>query len=365
MLHTVQNKFAFPASWTRTFVVALFFVTLSAGLFWLDFFRGYRAETTILVISRTGTSQDGAAVGENLAGIMQTLSFYDRVLADNNFIDDTFSGYAPDKRKQAWNDTVSVKRPDDGSVLTLSATGDTSEEAAVLAKQTAQTLFSVASLYYNVKTDVDIRIIDGPLLSSVLVSPLLFGVASLVTGFLITTLFFLFLNAIPEYIMRRKKNLLSDESVVRQNISLEKYVAPEKAYPEFFPDETIPWIDPKKFIPAKPTTLSFESVAEQAKKNTLHAPAPANLPVASSEMDLPVADEVFLPFEFEAPTVDPEVPFSSQQGDPLGFPIRGEHSIMASMETPSQGESASTIDRGEPTTDEYKRRLNELLSGNN
>lgn len=368
MLHTVQNKFAFPASWMRTFVVALFFVTLSAGLFWLDFFRSYRAEMTILVVSRTDTSQSGVAVAENLAGITRTLSFYDRVLADNNFIDDAFLGYAPDKRKKAWNDMVSVRKLDGGSVLTLSATGDTSEEAAVLAKQTAQTLFSVASLYYNVKTDVDIRVIDGPLLRYALVSPLLFGAVSLFTGFFITTLFFLLLNAVPEFIVRRKKNLLLDETAVRQNISLEKYVVPEKAYPEFSPGETVPWIDPKKFIPAKPRALSFENTLQETKKSmpsVAHAPAPANLPVAPSEMELPVADEVFLPFEFEAPALDLEVSFPSKQGDPLGFPIRGEHSIMASMETPSQGESDSTTDRGEPTTDEYKRRLNELLSGNN
>jgi hypothetical protein len=200
-------------------------------------------------------------------------------------------------------------------------------------------------------------------------------------------LFFLLLNAVPGFIMpvsfaspesrrsgsthqigRRKKNILSDEIALRQNISLERYAA-EKAYPEFSSGETIPWIDPKKFIPAKPATLSFENVVQEAKKNTssvMRAPAPANLPVAPSETDLPLADEVFLPFEFEVPVSDPEVPFSSKQGDPLGFPIRGEHSIMTNMEVPNQNDPASPKrERGEPTTDEYKRRLNELLSGNN
>lgn len=360
MLHIVQNKFAFPASWGRAFAVTLFFVTLSAGLFWLDFFRSYNAEVTLLVVSRPGASQGSTDVAGNLAGLTQTLSFYDRVLAESNLIDDAFLGYAPDKRKEGWNDTVSVRKLDGGSILVVQAVGNTPEMARMLAVETVQTLFSTASFYYNVKTDIDIRIIDGPLLRYVLVKPLMFGVVSLLTGFSVTALFFLLLNAIPGFIVGRKEKISLDEIPAKRGASSEKYAVPEKAYPEFAPGETVPWIDPKKFIPAKPTTLSFENAAQEAKKrasSVMRAPAPANLPVASSEMDFPETDEAPpLPFEFEAPAEEVEALFSSKQGEPLGFPVRGEHSIVPNMEAPN---------RDEPTADEYKRRLNQLLSGGN
>lgn len=377
MPHIVQNKFAFPASWTRAFAVTLFFVTLSAGLVWLDFFRSYSAEVTVLVVSRPTISQSGQDVAGNLVALTRTLSFYDRVLVDNDLIDDPFDGYAPDKRKEFWNDTVTVKKLDGGSVLGVRAVGNTPEEATLLAAQTAQTLFSVAGLYYNVKTDIDLRIIDGPLLRYVLVKPFLFGGVSLLSGFFVTALFFFLLNAIPGFIVGRKREFSLDE-ILDEHALAEKYAVPEKAYPEFSLGETVPWIDPRKFIPAKPKTLSFENMVQEVEKRTssggMRAPAPVNLPTAPSDMELPVMDEAELPFEFETPVEEPEAFFSSIQGEPLGFPVRGEHSIAPNTETPDQDESISSerergepasakLQSGEPTADEYKRRLNELLSG--
>ncbi|MDP3957334.1 MAG: hypothetical protein Q8Q10_02425 [bacterium] len=404
MLHIVQNRFNFPASWGRAFAVTLFFVTLSAGLFWLDYFRSYSAEVTILVISRPGASQSGADVAENLAELTRTLSFYDRVLSDNDLIDDAFDGYPPDERKTLWNDTVSVKKRDGGSSFFVQAKGDTREGATLLANQITQTLFSAAGLYYNVKTDIDLRIIDGPLVSYALARPFVFGIVSLCTGFLFTVLFFLLLNVAPGFIGsaslahqggtispaslrrveagpslggERKREATLDEILAEHDGTSEKYAAPEKSYPEFAPGETVPWIDPRKFIPAKPTTLSFENVLPGAKRSGfsgMRAPAPANLPIAPSEMELPVMDETSLPFEFEVPAEESDVLFSPIQGEPLGYPVRGEHVIVTNTKVPTEAESAvpnrdepasATAERGEPTVDEYKRRLNKLLSGSN
>lgn len=390
MFHSVRNKFPLPASWHRAFVVTFVFVTLAAGLFWLDFFRGYRAEVTALVISRPGVSQSGADIAENLAGLTRTLSFYDRVLADNDLIDDAFDGYAPEKRKALWNETVSVQRSGESSVLVIRASGDETGTAQLLASQTARTLFSVAGLYYNVKTDIDVRIIDGPLTSYVLEKPFFFVVTSFATGLSVTVLFFLFLKAIPGFIGPasssqggpvlvnrqsgstqqnggRKKEMILDEILKQSSVTSEKQSVSEKAYPSFAIGETVPWIDPKKFIPTKPATLSFEATKQGKKKNVstvTHAPAPANLPIAPSEMNLPVMDETTFPALSEL-----------QRGEPALFE---SHAFEASPEelnialSQSQDESmvplevsAPALVKGEPTVEEYKRRLNKLLSGGN
>jgi capsular polysaccharide biosynthesis protein len=321
MFQIVSSNFFASSSSKRAFVVAFVFVTLAASLFWLDFFRSYRAEITVLVISKTEMSSQESA--ENMAEVARTLSFYERVLSDNDLIDDDFEGYAPDKRKALWNDVISVKRQTNSGALVLETKGDTPEKAKRLAKQTAQTLFSVAGLYYNVKTDIDMRVIDGPIVSYKLAKPFLFGVTSILTGLIITSLFFFVLNAISQFITRQKTGT-------------------EKMQEKFAIGETVPWIDPRKFIPSKPKELSFENVSK--------AQAPANLPVAPEEIELPTADENDLPFEFETTPQEFEEMFSTEQGEPLGFPARGEHSIQQP-------------NRGEPTSEEYKRRLNELLSG--
>jgi capsular polysaccharide biosynthesis protein len=331
MFQIVLNNFFASSSSKRAFVVTFVFVAFASALFWLDFFRSYRAEITVLIISKTEMSSQ--EVAENMAEVTQTLSFYERVLSDNDLIDDDFEGYAPDKRKALWNYVISVKRQANSGALTLETKGDTPEKVKRLAKQTAQTLFSVAGLYYNVKTDIDMRIIDWPIVSYKLARPFLFGVTSILTGLVITSLFFFVLNAISQFTSRQKTGV-------------------EKMQEKFAIGETVPWIDPRKFIPSKPKELSFENVSKESRspQYTAHAPAPSNLPVAPEEIELPTADEQEISFEFETPSQEFEEMFSPEQGEPLGFPVRGEHSI----EQPR---------REEPTSEEYKRRLNELLSG--
>lgn len=326
MFHITLNKFFTSPSSKRAFIVTFVFVTFAASLFWLDFFRSYRAEIIVLVISKTETpSQE---IAENMAEVTRTLSFYERVLADNDLIDDDFEGYAPDKRKALWNKTFSAKRQAGSGALVLEARGNTPEKTKRLTKQTAQTLFSVAGIYYNVKTDVDMRIIDGPIVSYALAKPFFYGVTSILTGLIVTSFFFWALNVVSQFSAWQKTRT-------------------RETHPEFSVGETVPWIDPRKFIPAKPKELSFPSLAPQY---VAHAPAPANLPVAPEEALLPIANEQELPFEFETPSQEFEDMFSNDQAESLSFPVRGEHSIQQPK-------------RDEPTSEEYKRRLNELLSG--
>ncbi|MFZ2299624.1 MAG: hypothetical protein WAW00_00640 [Candidatus Moraniibacteriota bacterium] len=332
MLRIVRSKFAWPASWGRTFVVTLVFVTLASGLFWLDFFRSYRADMTVLVVSRTGASVVARDVAGNMAALTRTLAFYERVLAENDLIDDAFDGSAPDKRKALWNDAVSVKLEKGGSTISVRAIGDTPEQAKRLGRQTAQTMFVVAGLYYNVKTDVDMRVIDGPIVARTLENPFLFFLTSIFAGISVTAIFFLILNMVSGFtgfIGGRKQAADSPE----------RDAPAETTYPEFSIGEAVPWIDPKKFIPAKPSTLSFGKRAH----------APDNLPIASDGMDLPVADEASLPFEFEARPEDIEASFVETPEEP----VRPQTS-MPDVAAPVQGE---------PTAEEYKRRLNELLAG--
>lgn len=362
MFHFVRHHFFLPASWKRVFWITSVFITLAAGLFWLDFFRGYRAEVTVLVISRSGSSQSGAEIAGNLASLTRTLSFYDRMLSQNDLLDDAFESYAPDARRAHWNDAVSVKKFDGSSVLVVRAKGDTGEAARLLATETAQTLFSVAGFYYDIRTDVDLRIIDGPIVSYVVASPIFFAGVSLSTGLFVTVLFFWLLNAVPGFIGGRKESVSLDEFLAKQSVFGETAVAPEKSHSEFTVDESAPWIDPRKFVPTKPATLSFESASPETKKNTPsvpHAAAPANLPVASDEMNLPLVDVADLPFTFETSSENEDRVFSQDEED---------ESSKSKIAVPEAPDTLSVVTepvlpKSEPTVEDYKRRLNELLAG--
>lgn len=403
MLPIARNNLSFSSSWKRAFVVTFVFVTLAFGLFWLDLFRGYKAEVTVLVVSKSETAVLAQNIAADMKELTQTLSFYERVLASSDLIDDDFEGYTPDKRKALWNETVSVKHEKGSGILVISAQGETPEKAKRLANETTKTLLAVTGFYYNVKTDVDVRIVDGPIVATTVAQPVAFGAISLLSSLIVTFLFFLFLNILPQFFRAER----SDVPLA------EMYAAPEKAYPEFAVGETVPWIDPKKFIPAKPNTLSFEnsfpekneeisamnipeaappvsSAHQITPRSSRAAAAPANLPIAHTDIVFQAAEEVneeapvfpevspvaepeIAEAAFEVQPVTPELPteseeiiapeiapavsdenFSKTQGEPLGFPTRGEHGIQAPAIPPQTNE---------PTIDEYKRRLNELLSG--
>ena len=326
----------------REFIFCLVFVTLASGLFWLDFFRSYQADITVLVISKSGTESIAQEVSDNMATLTSTLSFYERVLTDNDLIDDTLFGYAPEKRKALWNDMIEVKRPLGSSTLLIQVTGATGEQATYLSKQVTQTMFSLAGVYYNVKTDIDMRIVDGPLTQYTITQPFFFSIASIATGVVVTTVFFWLLNVLPTFIDTRKSQY------VRADVSS----TPGKAYPEFSLGETVPWIDPRKFIPAKPVDFSFQNTPEKYEESAIHpstyAPAPANLPIADEETEVSMGSEESIPLGPDVLLTNEEVMFMNTLTDE-------SHGVSALTE--------ENIKKGEPTQDEYKRRLNELLTG--
>ena len=402
MNHSNHTNYSlFGSSWGRSFLVTLFFVTLASSLFWLDGFRSYEAETQVLVIGKTATV-NATEVANNLAILTRSLAFYDHVLADNDHIDDQFGGYAPDQRKALWNKKLTVRRKSQSSILTLAIADATPENDQVFSKQAVQTLFTVAGFYYNVRTDIDLRIIDGPIVRTTIARPLMYVGASLGTGIVITVIFFFLLRIAPYFQFSRAKVSDTHMSDFSDSGTINK---DEQAL--YSIGETVPYIDPRKFIPSKPSALSFEtsrsgSVGRPGNGHVsgTKAPAPANLPIAD-DADASLMEQT-VPFDFGE--IFPE---SEARTEQLVFPVRGEHEIMkqprssekalgtatqdtnpllavseeqsilneilfpektlepqVSNQDEPQTETVTPVDeRAEPSADEYKRRLNELLAG--
>lgn len=372
MPHTVPNKWHHSSFW-RAFAVTLFFVTFASGLFWLDFFRSYNAEVTIVVIAQS-TVEQPSEIAQTMRGLSQTLSFYNRLLADNDLIDDDFVGYTPDARKEKWQQLVSLTLQDGGGMLIIRAQGDTPEKSKRLASQTAQTLFSVAGLYYDVKTGVDMRVVDGPIVSYSMDTPWSFIGISLLTSISLTTCFFFLLRILPEWMGMRTKGR---ETIPSLETSSENEYLARRAYPEFDTDTTNVFIDPKKFIPEKPHTLSFEEqqwkqelsenlVQEKSKDEEWQEKSFQAEGGSLDERNLPVADEDALPFTFE--TVSEEgvvhtemtVPSEAVPFETLKSDINHEKQTQEERIAPTI--SLEPTEPSEPTQEEYRRRLNALLA---
>jgi len=365
MPHTVANKWI-QTSFGRAFLVTLFFVTFASCLFWLDFFRSYNAEVTVAILPQSNVVQS-SEVASTLKEITRTLSFYNRLIADNNFIDDDFDGYTSDVRKQKWQETVFVTHETGSGILVIHARGNTAEKAKNIASGTVKTLFSVASLYYDVKTDVDMRNIDGPIVTYTLDSVWIYLGVSIFSSVLLTSVFFFVLFLLSGQAGKNKKELFEKQSSL-QDASLDEYHI-RRAYPEFdaTTDQDI-FIDPKKFIPEKPFVLPFEETVwkEEFLESFLKEKTEENIqkeatsqeetvPVSQNinERNLPVADEDSLPFTFE--TV-------AEEEEKTETVISHEEVSKDESVLPEQETKAETFEPSEPTQEEYRRRLNALLA---
>lgn len=373
MRRLVVNKFFLPRTpWQRSFLVTLFFVTIASLLFWLDFFRVYKSEMNVLVITRSSNVVTEQVVA-NLIDLAKNLSFYERVLSQNDLLDDDFEGQTKDKRKALWNGIVTVSRSAQSGVLVVSAIQNTSEKAQLLSKETVKALFAVTAFYYNIKTDVDVRVVDGPIVQPIVGDVFWYGATSFGSALFITTLFFLTLSLIP-YLFRGRKRVISLEHI-------NKGKSPEKAYPTFAVGDAVPFIDPRKFVPAKPLSLSFESSNENEEEYIRKEISPvtadtspltsAPIDTASEKllpgMDIDVSE---LPFQFEEvseerASIESEKKLTKEEvvGDHLSRSSRVAHDDSPVAHQVIVPEEKKEVKRGEPSIEEYKRRLNELLAG--
>ncbi len=307
-----KERFRLPSYY---FVVAAIF---SAVFFFmlLDYFKAYRSEVSILFIPRSEKAIAQASyISENLIRIPKQLSFYEKILADNKEIVDQFAGKSPDERKNLWNSDLSVKREDGSTIFNISVVSKNRDDSLKLARQTVYSLFDTVSRYYDIKTDVDLRIIDGPVASPyaknlhwVILISIALGLA---VSFLLYFIFYVWdrFIKIPKARISPKKEIRLEQELPRQE--------------ELFPP-----------IPEKTVTAEKKAVA------------PSNLPTV---------EDFYLPYDHEEPFT-PEMIEKIKETQP------------SEAQEPTEEELKERLkqlvrEKNEPTEDELKERLNQLLRG--
>ncbi len=321
----VLNKYIPSNSWTRTFLVTLVFLILASALFWLDYFRAYETEVNVLFV--TEEKHPAPVVADSLEAIMKTLTFALRAEADMSegvLLPVTDS---KDEQKAFWNQHLTVKTSKESGILVFAQKGDSEAESRQKAEATLKTLMVATNLYYGESRQVELRVIDKPLTRIVVSSWVHYGLAVLATAVLLTVVFF---GSLMLLTRKTTKTL----PVIETHIG-----------------EAVPWLDPQKFVAVKPESLTFQETLPEigteevatvipkpsVKKAEKAAHAPSNLPVMSGALPQFGIEEVDLVTEATVPEQE---------------------------EMMHEEEKVATFDPTvEPTVEEYKRRLNELLKG--
>ena len=278
------------------------------------------------------------------------------MLRENHSIKDVTSGKNSDQRKKIWNSMLSVEQSDSGSsAILVSASSENEASSNLIASKTVRTLFDTTSLYYNVKEDVDLRIIDGPITRVVVVGWPLMLLVSIILGSLISAalgqISIIRKKATDFQDMLNKNNPLRDLSFSRKNNQPMPIEALENLYKE---EEHNQSAYTENDLPVADQVLT-KTVSHQenvAAEEIVHLQEIANRGVYPNFPEMPIHSQV----KSAAPDNLPIADFSMETG-------------LSNAETPSPSAEALENDATpkekihEPTTEELKKRLNQLLQG--
>ena len=285
--------------WVAGIVLSVAFLFL-----FISFNRAYTSSMIIFVNAKSETAalQKDQLVG-NISEFPKTLALYDRLLKYNSDVKDLAEGKSPAERKEYWNKLVSSEKVSgDSSLIRISITTAQENDAEQLAKKTTETLFYFTSVYYNIKDEIDLRIIENPATSPVVRGWAWIIPLSLILGFLISFFF--------QYILLKRRDVIADEYEAAKEKFLydfKKEPAEISAEEEKKSLENLYLSDIPSDIPVKPKktfTGAIISGLQEMKKITKTLEKDKGYPnfpevpkqkkvTASAPDNLPVADESF------------------------------------------------------------------------
>ena len=301
----------------------------------------YQAETTVLFLPRTEvTARNIDQIIANAKQIPTALSFYDKLVENNPSMNDEASELVDVERKEFWNSKIKISQIGKSGMLAVKTLGDGQINTEALSRRVVSDLLNIMSKYYNIKTDLDIRIVDGPIISQAvrmnislwIFLSLLFGC---VGGFLVSTFFMLLSQADFE---RTEKFTVEDQSDFEQETN---------EFPPVSFSETR--IENKEALPEIRNIFNFDAEAEvvlaQPKKEEFLG---ASEKKAAAPDNLPIAEEEFV-FAMPTETVSPIEPVAELKE------VKPVETMIA--------EAVAADTTREATPEEVKARLNKLLRG--
>jgi hypothetical protein len=317
----LQNIKGLKAQFTTRIVIAGLILSAVLFLLFANASKKYVSSMVIFINpkSETAAQRSNQIVG-NISEFPKTLALYDRLLKYNPDVKDLTAGKSASERKEYWNSLVSVRKiGKDSSLIKISITAAQKNDADQLVQKTAETLFYFSAFYYNIKNDIDLRIVEGPISYSRTTGLYWILPLSLILGFLLAFLLKYLFSSLGKAFANsgnifKKNNLFVGDSG-KEITSLEDLYAAEQAEIPFIfkekPEENVPQEDKKFAMPGfseiKQLTKMFEAPGkypnfrEVPKASQPKAQAPSNLPIADESIFSQPASEN-KPKEYKEPS---------------------------------------------------------------
>lgn len=144
-------------------LAAIFALIIFAAF--VDLNRTYKSEVDVLIIPKNeSVLKNVSQIADNIKEIPKTLSFYNRIISSGDIFDEAgnLSDY---KRKAYWESKIRTKKIDGSSMVKIIVFDRDQDRAEDLSHQAGLEIAKVMSQHYNIKTELDIRIADGPIVS--------------------------------------------------------------------------------------------------------------------------------------------------------------------------------------------------------
>ncbi|HEX8973869.1 MAG TPA: hypothetical protein VF817_00065 [Patescibacteria group bacterium] len=342
-------------------LAAIFFaMLLSVGKTYVTSF-----EVMVVPKSQIAAAQKEQIVS-NLENLPRTVAFYERILKYNPDVRDAVATRSEDQRKQYWDGIVSARKiKADSSIIKLSVKTANQNDSQQLALKVEKELQYTVAMYYDVKNDVDLKVIEEPittsrhsdwgwlLLASIVLGAAIAGMVESLAAMraklvlpvdgIFSKPWWEFKKAEQEDASQKEGSLEDlynteqseaplDEMAAYSNLEIEQHTENQQEAPQQMQqDPEVLKVQERAFqdmypnFPEMPARNATQSVAGGPVRDAQKASAPDNLPIA---------DDAF----FNAPAESPQAQDEAEK-------------------------QAASQTHSEPSADELKKRLNQLLKG--
>ena len=312
--------------------------------------QAYKTELDILILPRNEkTAESLDQTVESIKQIPLSLSFYDKMLEANKSITDGAVGQSDYERKEFWNKKINSQRIDGSGVIRLEVFDENQSQAEIIASQLKNDLFVVISKYYNIKTDLEPRLIDGPITGSTVSGDIWKNIAEsaglgTAIGFFVT----LIISGLFGFVSQRRQDYFNSQYAFKKDI-LPKEKSNETEKRDFrysFSENKSAAERALEEIQAEEVASNQEKTPEKNSKSLI---GPEDAPVEIKEKNVSTGKKASAPSNL--PFADEELPeiFNSN---------RSENA--AEESTVSEEPKASYK---EATPEEVKARIAKLLNG--
>jgi len=235
---------------SKIFWIIVIIVATISFIIGININKTYQSEVSILFLPKNSAT---AINIDNIIGNAQiisgTLKFYDSILSADQGIDDYAEALPANKREEHWQSKISTENIKKSNILILRLQDENQLQALLLAEQTAWSLCQELSQFYNIRTELETRILDEASVSSYpsWQNFLRIFIWSISIGFVLPLIFFL-VNGLLSFSPEPKKRKTQKKQALAVTQTLQT---------EFEPDLDEQW-SPTKKAPA-PDNLPFDN----------------------------------------------------------------------------------------------------------